>query len=684
MNHTKIQYPLLRSLQLIQMGALVVGILTIALVFYISHQAQKNSSFNDLKNKIQPVIMENHEQWLAWKFFDMDENLKNNLADISRQYPFAKIKILQMKDLPRELGPNQLVVPQRHEANLMDYSVLCDIDPNYLPEYSQLFRGALAAVVAMGFLFVLIVVLSGQFMKINLYAPLSLLKEGFIDLSSGKEFKFEDIKAKGEMKEFILQISGLYDQIQKHHDNEVFNSLTLQVAHDIRSPLEVLKGIKSDIDVLPVDSRRRIQMSINRIEEIAHNLLKTRKQNNLQDVKERSEELLAVINSVVTEKKIEFRNREGLEIQEMYDSNSFGLFSVINRRVFKSIISNLINNGIESLNTQNGEIQVNLFSDTDQNIITISDNGGGIPSDVAERLFTNGFTTKVDGNGIGLSNAKKDIESVGGTIEFKTQIGHGTTFIVRLPKSSKTKLFIGSVDVYKYEKIIVLDDDPSFHEAWTKRLEGVKAKIEHIHSVEEILNKYETLPPTVLLLSDFELMDKNHDGLDTIIKLGHAEHSLLVTARSEEVAIQDRCLKAGIKLLPKSLVNYVKVVCTAPGLITKAQESVVLIDDDRLVHLNWASFCKKSGLPFQGFRSIDEFIAASSSFDKNSKIYIDSNLGDGIQGEFESEKIFAYGFINLYLATGHEKDSIQKPLWIKEIFSKSPENIDLNLKLELS
>jgi hypothetical protein len=102
---------------------------------------------------------------------------------------------------------------------------------------------------------------------------------------------------------------------------------------------------------------------------------------------------------------------------------------------------------------------------------------------------------------------------------------------------------------------------------------------------------------------------------------------------------------------------------------------IVLIDDDRLVHLNWKSHCKKNGLDFHGFYSIEAFLGDSSSFDKASRIYIDSNLGDGIKGEIESEKIFALGFLNLYLATGYEKGSIQKPAWIKEIYSKSPEII---------
>ena len=102
---------------------------------------------------------------------------------------------------------------------------------------------------------------------------------------------------------------------------------------------------------------------------------------------------------------------------------------------------------------------------------------------------------------------------------------------------------------------------------------------------------------------------------------------------------------------------------------------IILVDDDRLIHLNWKAHCKKNGLEFHGFYSIEAFLVDSSSFDKASRFYIDSNLGDGVRGEIESEKIFVLGFLNLYLATGYDKGSIAKPSWIKEVYSKSPENI---------
>jgi hypothetical protein len=106
------------------------------------------------------------------------------------------------------------------------------------------------------------------------------------------------------------------------------------------------------------------------------------------------------------------------------------------------------------------------------------------------------------------------------------------------------------------------------------------------------------------------------------------------------------------------------------------EEEIILIDDDLLVHLNWKFFCNKKSIRFQSFSSIDEFLTVALEIDKSVNICIDSKLGNGIKGEIESEKIFSLGFKNLYLTTGYERDSFQKPLWIKEIFSKSTENIN--------
>ncbi|MGE3611029.1 MAG: hypothetical protein AB7I27_15670 [Bacteriovoracaceae bacterium] len=102
---------------------------------------------------------------------------------------------------------------------------------------------------------------------------------------------------------------------------------------------------------------------------------------------------------------------------------------------------------------------------------------------------------------------------------------------------------------------------------------------------------------------------------------------------------------------------------------------VVLIDDDKFTRLNWDIFCKSNSISFRSFRNIDEFLLNDIGFDPNVHIFLDSNLGENVKGETESEKIAKLGFVNLYLATGYEKESIVRPSWIVKVFSKKPENI---------
>jgi signal transduction histidine kinase len=66
-------------------------------------------------------------------------------------------------------------------------------------------------------------------------------------------------------------------------------------------------------------------------------------------------------------------------------------------------------------------------------LISISDNGDGIPQEMQSKIFTPNFTTKTSGTGLGLAMCKGIVEQAGGNIWFQTQVGEGTTFYVQLP-----------------------------------------------------------------------------------------------------------------------------------------------------------------------------------------------------------------------------------------------------------
>ncbi len=66
-------------------------------------------------------------------------------------------------------------------------------------------------------------------------------------------------------------------------------------------------------------------------------------------------------------------------------------------------------------------------------MIAIRDNGCGIPKELMDRMFLPFFTTKKNGNGLGLALSHKIIQEHGGTITVESQEGQGTTFIIMLP-----------------------------------------------------------------------------------------------------------------------------------------------------------------------------------------------------------------------------------------------------------
>jgi len=659
------QMPLLRTLVLVQVGiALIFSVIAMLITVYLFNQ--RSSEIRNLR-KIDLIRLMSSEQEKIrlWSSLGMIEASNLALQEI-RKIDFIKsveVKSLGTKDfnlLKRD--ESFVIIPEKLDKNLPFYVIFKldnSTDSNLLQALS---------IPSLLLVFILVLIYSSiAFIIQKIFRPLSSL------ISDGQAFiegdEVIDIEASGEMEVLISKIQNTQRfQIQLESEKKNFK-LATQVAHDIRSPLEMLKGIKEDLALLPEDSRRRIQLGVNRIEEITYNLLKANKSDNHSKSGNETQELLSLVLGVVTEKKIEYRNNENILINDSFGAESYGLFSNLNRSKFKSILSNLINNAIESFPHLQGTVLITLEENENFNLVKVIDNGPGIPKEVASKLFTRGFTTKNNGNGLGLVNAKQDLEAIGGNLTFETAEGKGTTFVITLPKSQIPATLIDAIHAHRYEKIIILDDDPSFHDAWEKRFEGLQNKIEHIYSVEEMFSKYDSLHEKILLLSDFELMDKNFDGIDTITKLNHAKHSILVTARNEELEIQERCLKQGIKLLPKSLVNYVKVIKDSRERATLT----VLIDDDKLIRYNWLSFCEKKGIPFKYFKSIEAFLEVADSIQKDAKIYIDSDLGNNIRGEVESEKIFKLGFKNLFLATGYEKEFINKPKWILDVHSKSPE-----------
>lgn len=105
----------------------------------------------------------------------------------------------------------------------------------------------------------------------------------------------------------------------------------------------------------------------------------------------------------------------------------------------QQVLLNFLNNAVDALKeTESPEIKMNCELDEENQfvVISVSDNGSGIPDEVKDKIFEARFTTKADGHGLGLSNSYKIIRNHGGDIKVDSTPGEGTVFSVYLPYDS--------------------------------------------------------------------------------------------------------------------------------------------------------------------------------------------------------------------------------------------------------
>ena len=105
-----------------------------------------------------------------------------------------------------------------------------------------------------------------------------------------------------------------------------------------------------------------------------------------------------------------------------------------------TITGNLIDNALDSMNSEGDfmkkshELTFGVYTKPENLLITVKDNGTGIPEEIKDKVFENGFSTKGSGRGVGLYHTKQLVESLGGTISFETQPHNGCCFMVRIER----------------------------------------------------------------------------------------------------------------------------------------------------------------------------------------------------------------------------------------------------------
>ncbi|HZZ85479.1 MAG TPA: ATP-binding protein [Anaeromyxobacteraceae bacterium] len=106
---------------------------------------------------------------------------------------------------------------------------------------------------------------------------------------------------------------------------------------------------------------------------------------------------------------------------------------------FNQVLTNLVQNAIEAVPEGSGRVLLRGELDGPSLRLSVRDNGPGVPPEVRARLFTPFYTTKGPGRGtgLGLTIARRVVQSLGGTLQLASAPGEGAEFVVRVPRKKR-------------------------------------------------------------------------------------------------------------------------------------------------------------------------------------------------------------------------------------------------------
>ncbi len=122
--------------------------------------------------------------------------------------------------------------------------------------------------------------------------------------------------------------------------------------------------------------------------------------------------------------------REGLEV-ELVDGSD-GREASLDPEQFRQVLTNLIDNAVEA-SPAGGRVVVAVEWDGDEAVVSVTDEGAGLPVNDEELLFQPYYSTKGRGSGVGLAMVQRIVTDHGGTVRLESNAPHGVRAVVRIP-----------------------------------------------------------------------------------------------------------------------------------------------------------------------------------------------------------------------------------------------------------
>jgi signal transduction histidine kinase len=205
------------------------------------------------------------------------------------------------------------------------------------------------------------------------------------------------------------------------------------VAHEVKNPLNAIllhvevaraKLARGDTEIAP--QMEIISREILRLDRVVKTFLDFTRpvELNLRNVP--AQELVSEIVDLARPQAAAAR------IQIDVQQEAEGVEIRVDRDLLKQAVLNVVVNAMQAM-PDGGKLRFESSATEESAEIRVSDTGPGIPQELREKIFRLYFTTRKEGSGIGLAMTFRIVQLHDGTIDFTSEPGKGTTFLIRLP-----------------------------------------------------------------------------------------------------------------------------------------------------------------------------------------------------------------------------------------------------------
>ena len=274
--------------------------------------------------------------------------------------------------------------------------------------------------------------------------PLVRLMDNLRKIKLGKKNEQLTWDQQDEIGSLIHEYNKMIDQLEestallvKSEREGAWRDMAQQVAHEIKNPLTPMKlsiqYLERKIGSVPQEEMEQVVKDTARtiIEQIDNLASIATEFSNFAKMPAPIFEYIN-FNELVSSIHELFRKKDDIQFNLYVPIDD--VMVIADRAHLMRLLNNLVQNAIQSIPPgRQGRIGLELKIVDKNAVLSVKDNGQGIPKDMHEKVFYPRFTTKSSGTGLGLAMCKSIVDSFNGTISFKTQPDVGTEFIVSIP-----------------------------------------------------------------------------------------------------------------------------------------------------------------------------------------------------------------------------------------------------------